>query len=77
VIDPRRDAEADPLDAVLRQREDLIGERLEQRRLRRGDRGAFDRLVHLAVGIDDSGENLRSADVHADDALVAHIRWVT
>src|SRR5665213_794823 len=77
MVDPGRDAKADRFDAVLREREHLVGKRLEQRRLRGGDRGTLDRLVHLTVGIDDSCENLRSADVHADDALGAHTRWVT
>ena len=72
MVDARRHAEADGLDV---RREDLAHrclERVEERRLRRRRRRMLDSRADTSVGLDDTREDLRAAEVDADDAVARH-----
>src|SRR4051794_5962285 len=69
LIDRRGDAEADRRDGVVQELLDRAVEARQQVVLRRDRRRVLAPALHVPVPVDDPREDLRSAEVDADDAL--------
>ena len=76
LVDAGREAEPDRRD-VLRQLADRRHKAVQEGLLG-GDRGrVLYSLVHLPPRVDDAGQDLRPAEVDADDTVRLHARGVT
>jgi hypothetical protein len=76
VVETRRDAEADRADPVERELPNSRREPVEEGVLRARRRRMLDGLDDAPV-VDQTREDLRSAEVDADHTVRVHLRWVT